>query len=144
MIGVFAANGDRLDSPGSAMVSVGQTITLRHTVQDFETADASIAFAAFGLFNTDGRAVALTTGTNPTFATTSYDAGGPPAIGDVFDYQRAWTIGPTVDLVDQTTGARETVAASGLTLTPIAVYIDAGGTDGIAAFTVGDRTVKIQ
>lgn len=144
MIGVFAANGDRLDSPGSAMVSVGQTITLRHTVQDFETADASIAFAAVALFNSDGRALAIDTGSNPTFGSTTYDAGGPPAIGDVFDYQRAWTIGPTVDLIDQTTGARETVASSGLTFTPIAVYIDAGGADGIAAFTVGDRTVKVQ
>lgn len=143
-IGVFAANGDRLDSPGMATVSVGQTITLRHTVQDFETADSGIAFAAVALFSSDGRGVVLDTGTNPTIGATTYDAGGPPALGDVFDYRRAWTIGSTVELIDQTTGVREPVPASGLTLTPVAIYIDAGGTDGIATFAFSDRTIQVQ
>jgi hypothetical protein len=142
-IGVFAANGTRLDATGSANVSPGQTITIRHTVQDFETADAAIPFSAVLLFAADGRSVVLEpTAANPGVGATGYDAAGPPALGDVFDYRRDWAIGATIELFDGTN--RQAVPAAGQTLTPIAVYYDDAGTYGIAAITFGTRTIRIQ
>jgi hypothetical protein len=143
-IGVFSSAGTRLDATGNANVSPGQTITLRHTVQDFETADADIPFAAVLMFAADGRGVVLDPAApNPVVGGTTYDASGPPALGDVFDFRRDWSIGAMIELVDDT-GARENVPAVGQTLTPIAVYYDDAGTYGIAAFAFSTRTIRIQ
>jgi hypothetical protein len=144
-IGVFSSAGTRLDATGSANVSPGQTIALRHTVQDFETADAAIPFAAVLLIAADGRTVVLDpAAANPGVGITSYDAGGPPALGDVFDFRRDWSIGATIELYDESTGDRETVTAVGQTLMPVAAYYDDAGTYGIAAYAFSTRSIRIQ
>ena len=144
-IGVYTPTGARLDGVGGASIAPGTSVVLRHTVQDFETADGDIAYAAILLINNaDGRAVVLdTTAGDPAVGATTYDGGGPMGTGDLMNFQRPWTIGATLQLVDDA-GARETVAAAGLELTPIAVYYDSVDADGIAAYTFSTRTIRIQ
>jgi hypothetical protein len=144
-IGVFAANGTRLDVSGNASVAVGDTITLRHTVRDFETADADIPFAAMLLNTTDGRSAVLVPAAqdDPHVAQTTYDASGPMGNGDLLDYRFGWTIPSTIELYNDQTGVRTPVGASGLVLYPIAIYLDAP-VGGIAALQFSNRPLVIQ
>ena len=143
-LGVFAANGTRLDDGGGAIVGVGDVVTLRHTVADFETADAEIPFAAVVLFNADGRKVVLEPATaDPSIGMTSYDAAGPLGGGDVFDYRRSWTVPDPVPLVDDA-GNPSSAPAADVTLSLLAIYYDEAGGDGIAAYAVGTRTIQVQ
>jgi hypothetical protein len=144
-IGIF--NGTtRLDGGGPFSVAVGTTLTLRHTVHDFETLDNAIPFAAVILQIADGRQVVLNpTANDPHVGPTTYDPAGPPAQGDVFNYRRTWQIPATLDLRDQQTGALSTAPAANQTVTILAVYID--GTpaqNGIVALEVGMSPIQIQ
>jgi hypothetical protein len=145
-IGIFNASDTRLDGTGPVSVSANTTITLRHTVHDFETADASIPFAAVILQIADGRQVVLEPAAqDPHVGATTYDAAGPMAQGDVFNYQRAWTIPTTLSLRDQQTGAITTAPASGQTVSIICVYIDGlPNQGGIVAIEVGATPIQIQ
>ena len=145
-IGIFTSSGTRLDGTGPVVVSAGTTIVLRHTVSDFETPDASIPFAAVILQTGDNRAVVLdATSTSPQVGATTYDPAGPAAQGDVFDFKRAWTIPATVSLRDNTTGAITTVAAAGLSLSVVAVYVDGPITmGGIVALDSSATPIQIQ
>lgn len=143
-IAIFDGAGVRLDLSGPVDVAAGSTITLRHSVRDFETADAAIPFGAFVLSAPDGRSAILdpTAPTDGHVGVTHYDPAGPMGVGDQLDYQRAWTIPSTVTLRDDA-GATQTVPAAGLTLTPICVYIDSA-TDGIAAIAFGAAPITIH
>ena len=142
-IGIFDASGTRLDGTGPVKVGAGTTLVLRHSVQDFETPDASIPFAAVVLALGDGRDVVLSPGaSSPSTGPTTYDPAGPMGISDLLDYKRSWTIPSTLTVVDGT-GAQSTVAASGQTVSVIAVYVDQVSM-GIATFDVGKSPIQIQ
>lgn len=144
-IAVFDAGGTRLGTSGPVTVSAGQTITLRHTVRDFETPDAQIPFGAFVLQAPDGRAVVVDAAatTDPHVGQTQYDAAGPMGTGDLLNFRRTWTVPATITLYTEATGARQDVPASGLTLTIICAYID-GITSGIATIEIGATPITIQ
>lgn len=145
-IGIFNAGGTRLDGTGPVSVAVNTTLTLRHTVSDFETSDASIPFAAFILTIADGRQVVLVPAAqDPQTGPTTYDPSGPPAQGDVFDYMRTWTIPTTLDLRDDKTGNLSTAPASGQDVNIIAVYVDKlPAQGGIVAFDFSATPIHIQ
>jgi hypothetical protein len=143
-IGIFNASGTRLDGTGPVTVSPGATLTLRHTVSDFETSDDSIPFAAVILQIADGREIVLDAAADdPQVGPTTYDAAGPPAQGDVFDFKRAWTIPTTLSLRDPDTAAITGAPASGQTVTILCVYIDSLQ-NGIVALEVGTTPIQIQ
>jgi len=135
----------RLDGGGPINVTVGTTLTLRHTVQDFETPDANIPFAAVILGAADGRNVVLTTGTSPHVGPTTYDPSGPMGQGDQLNYRRDWTITSMIELYDDKAKppTRETVPASGQRLTVLAVYVDSP-TQGIVALDTNPSQIQIQ
>ena len=143
-IGIFNASGTRLDGTGPVTVSAGTTLVLRHTVQDFETADAAIPFGAVVLSIEDGRNVVITTGNDPHVGPTTYEAGGPPAQGDVFNWRRSWTIPAQLQVRDGA-GTISTVNASGQTITILAAYLDgAPMSGGIIALDQSMTTIRIQ
>jgi hypothetical protein len=133
----------RLDGAGPVNVAVGTTLTLRHTVSDFETADASIPFAAVILGAADGRNVVLTTGNDPHVGQTAYDPNGPMGQGDQLNYRRTWTIGANLELYNEQTMQRQTVPSAGQTISVLAVYIDST-TQGIVALDASPSTIQIQ
>lgn len=145
-IGIFDAGGTRLDGTGAIRVAAGTTLVLRHSVQDFETPDPAIPFAAVILSVADGRNVVLDTtpgATDPQLGRTTYDPNGPPSKGDRLNYQRSWTIGSTLTLYDTKLKTRADVPASGQVVTVLAVYLDAQ-IQGIAALEIGATPIQIQ
>lgn len=145
-IGIFNAAGTtRLDGTGPVSAAVGATLTLRHTVQDFETGDAAIPFAAVILQLDNGDQIHLTTAVNdPHVGPTTYDAAGPQGQGDVFDYKRTWTIPGTLTVRNPSTGVSSTTPAAGKTVTILAVYLDGlPAQQGMVAFDIGTSTIMI-
>lgn len=132
----------RLDGAGPVVVSVGAQLTLRHSVQDFETPDASIPFAAVILQAADGRSVVLAAGNDPQLGPTTYDPAGPMGQGDLLNYRRAWTIGSQLELYREATQQRETVASAGQVLTVLALYVDSLS-QGIIALDSGP-TIEVR
>jgi hypothetical protein len=145
-IGIFNASGTRLDGSGPVNVSAGSTLTLRHTVADFETADSAIPFAAVILQIADGRQIVVSpAATDPHVGPTTYDAAGPQAQGDLFNYKRAWTIPATLSLRNPDNGALTTAPAAGQSVTILAVYVDGvPNQGGIVALEVGMTPINIQ
>lgn len=152
-LAIYSSTGTRLDGVGPISVSVGSTIVLRHTVQDFETADPAIPFAGVTLNLGDGHAVVLTPANtdDPQTGQTTYDAAGPMGNGDRLNYQRSWTIPATLPLVHTETKVRSTMAASGVRLTLQAFYIDSLDLSvptmpvfGMFAFEASTATINIQ
>lgn len=145
-IGIFNSSGTRLDGAGPVTVSAGTTVTLRHTVHDFETADNAIPFAAVIMQIADGRQIVLdAAAADPHVGPTTYDAAGPQAQGDVFNYKRAWTIPSTLSLRNPDNGALTTAPAAGQTVTVLAVYIDGvPAQGGIVALDFGMSPINIQ
>jgi hypothetical protein len=144
-IGIY--NGTtRLDGTGPVMVSAGATLTLRHTVHDFETADNAIPFAAVILQIADGRQIVLEPAAqDPHVGVTAYDAAGPQAQGDVFNFRRAWTIPTTLNLRHPDTAVLSSAPASGQTVTILAVYVDGlPNQGGIVALEIGATAINIQ
>ncbi len=142
-IGVFDG-ATRLDLAGSYTVSPGTTLTLRHSVADFETADSDMSFTVFIVTAPDGRNLVLDPAIMdaPHLGYTSYDPGGPQGNGDVLNYQFTFTLGATVTLRDDA-GNEEQVSSSGLTFTPIALYADSLP-DGILAFTIATSSIMVE
>jgi hypothetical protein len=92
----------------------------------------------------DGREIVLDAAADdPQVGPTTYDAAGPPAQGDVFDFKRAWTIPTTLSLRDPDTAAITGAPASGQTVTILCVYIDSLQ-NGIVALEVGTTPIQIQ
>jgi len=143
-VAIFDASGTRLDGAGPARAAAGTALVLRHSVQDFETPDPSIPFAAVVLTVADGRDVVLdaTSPNDPELGRTTYDPNGPISKGDRLDYMRSWTIGQTVTLYDPKQKTRTDVSAHGLVVNVIAVYLDAA-TQGMAAFDSSASQIQI-
>jgi len=142
-IAIFNNAGQRLDTSGPVSVAVGTTLVLRHSVQDFETPDAQIPFAAVILGTADGRNVVLVPAAqDPHVGPTTFDAAGPMGTKDQLDFKRSFTITSQLQLRDNA-GAITSVSASGQTLTAIVVYIDST-TAGIVAFDTAATPIQIQ
>lgn len=143
-IAIFDGN-TRLDGTGPINVSPGTTLTLRHTVQDFETADSAIPFAAIILGLGDGNDVVLNPAAtdDPHIGQTQFDNLGPQGKGDQLDYKFEWTIPATLEVRDQATGARTTRSATNQTVTVLAVYVD-GATPGMVAIDFSTTPIQIQ
>ena len=143
-IAIFNNSGTRLDTAGPVKVAAGATLVLRHSVQDFETPDAQIPFAAVIMAIGDGRQVVLVPGANdPHVGPTTFDAAGPMGQKDLLDFKRSFTIPATLSLRDPNTGALSSIAASGQTLTLFAVYIDSTNA-GMVAFDTSTTPIQVQ
>jgi hypothetical protein len=120
---------------------------IRHTVQDFETADSSIPFTALILGLGDGNDVVLTPAApqDPHIALTTFDAAGPQGRGDLLNYRFTWNVpaGPTMQVRNSTTGVITSANVSGATVTPLVIYVD-GATPGIIALDFSTTTIGIQ
>jgi hypothetical protein len=147
-IAVFNNSGTRLDGTGPISAAPGSTLVLRHTVQDFETADGSIPFAAVILQLDDGTAVVL----NPAapddkqLGVTTFDAAGPQGKGDQLNYRFTWNIpATTLQVRNDATGAITTrnLTTETITVTPLVVYID-GATPGIIALDIGTTPITLE
>lgn len=154
-IAIFNSTGTRIDGVGPVSVTAGSTIVFRHTVQDFETADAAIPFAGLTLNLPDGTQVILepTNVNDPQTGPTAYDANpnAPMGNGDRLNWQRSWTIPATLPIVNSATTVRSTRPASGVRLTLQAFYIDsldltvpAMPKFGMFAFEASPATINIQ
>jgi hypothetical protein len=142
-IGIFNSSGVRLDTSATIDVSPGTTLTLRHSVADFETPDAAIPFAAVLLSVEDGRNVVLEPAADePHIGPTTFDPSGPTSRGDRLNYRRTWTIGATVTLYDEATGEREDVPARDLAVSVVAIYID-NATPAMIALDVSATQIRI-
>jgi len=142
-IAIFNTSGGRIDTAGPVSVAAGATLVLRHSVQDFETPDAQIPFAAVILQTADGRNVVLNPGVNdPHVGPTTFEASAPMGTKDLLDFKRSFTITSQLQLRDNA-GAITSVSASGQTLTAIVVYIDST-TAGIVAFDTAATPNQIQ
>lgn len=125
-LGVFDVAGNRLDNGGQLNVNIGQTIVLRHTVQDFETPDNAIPFSAVSLQLANDKAVVLDpTGDDPQTGVTTFDTTNPPmGIGDSMNRERSFTIPATLPRVDTVTKVKDTIPAGGVNMYLQAFYID--------------------
>jgi hypothetical protein len=143
-IGIFNASNTRLDGTGPVSVPAGTALVLRHTVNDFETADASVPFGAFILSIGDGRNVVIATGNDPHVGPTTFEAGGPGANGDTFNWRRDWTIPAQLQVRDGA-GVLSMVPASGQVISILAIYVDglpmAGG---MVAIETSTTTINVQ
>lgn len=144
-IAIYNASGTRIDGTGPIHVAIGTQLTIRHSVQDFETPDASIPFAGMILIDSAaGGNVALNPAANdPSLGQTTYDATGPMGVTDQLDFQRPWTVPTTLSIYNGTTATTTNVAASGQSLALLVVYIDQT-TGGIAVFDTCPSTIVIQ
>jgi len=144
-IAIFNNGGTRLDGTGPIQVSPGTTLVLRHTVQDFETPDPQIPFAAIILQLGDNTDVVLNAASpnDAQIGQTTFDAAGPDGKGDKLNYRLTWTIPAQLEVRDAETGVRTTRAASGQTVTALAFYID-GSTPGIVGIDFSSTPIEIQ
>jgi len=145
-IGVFDAVGQRLDTAGAFSVSAGESLTFRHSVEDYEVDDAAMPFALF-LLQTASGALAVSPGSDdPELAVASYDGDGPMGNGDQLNYRFEYTIPAQVDLIDPDTGAVvPDVPTSGMVIDVVAVYVDtltAG--EGFAAFSIEAGLIAVE
>jgi len=142
-IGIYDTSGTRLDGSASISVTAGTTLVLRHSVQDYETPDPQIPFAAFVLGLADGRNVVLEpTANDPQVGRTTYDANGPMSRGDRLDYMRSWTIPETLQLFLPKGRVRSEASAHGQMVSVLAVYLDGAG-QGVTAFDISPTKIEI-
>lgn len=145
-VGIFDMNGDRLDLAGPVIAPVGTSLTLRQTVQDFETPDSSIPFAVFILQLPDGRQLVLNPASPDSKETgiAAFDANNaPPASGDTFNWRFPFDVPATVDLKTPT-GIEPGVPTSGMSLTILAAYLDGLPTaGGMLTFTFLPDRIQI-
>jgi hypothetical protein len=141
-IALFDGSGARLDGTGPVRVAVGTTVALRHSVQDFETPDPQIPFAAVVLSIADGRNVVIEPAANdPHVGRTTFDANGPMSRGDRLNYMRSWTIPETLPLITPAGRVRSEASAHGKVVSVFAVYLD--GAQGVTAFDVSPFQIEI-
>jgi hypothetical protein len=144
--GVFDSSGARLDLAGPATAPPGTVLTLRQTVQDFETADAEIPLALFVLQAADGRQVVLNPGApdGQEVGTATFDANNAPqGSGDVFNWAYSFTVPSMVDLKGPT-GIQTGVPTAGMKLSIVAGYVDGPpGGGGILTFTVLPDRIQV-
>ena len=145
-VGIFDSAGGRLDGSGTATVSVGQALTLRQSVQDFETADEDIPVAAFIIVTGDGQNVIVRPGMDdPQVGFASFDASAPMGLGDTLDWRFDWTVPATASLRDDDTGViTPDVPLAGKVLSVVALYIDEVGPKGMATLGFLLNAVEVQ
>lgn len=147
-IAVFDNTGKQITpTAGMLRVTVGSTIVLRHSVQDFETPDAQIPFGGFILALADGTAVALDNRPNiddPTVGQTTFDPNAPMGRGDLLDFRLAWPVPAQLPVFDRTTNTRSTRPAAGVLLTPVVFYVDDAAAGGIFAVEISSNQLQIQ
>ncbi len=145
-VGVFAMNGDRLDLAGPVIAPVGTSLTLRQTVQDFETPDNAIPFVVFILQLADGRQIVLNPASPDSKETgiAAFDANNaPPASGDVFNWSFPFDVPAAVDLKGPS-GIEPGVPTAGMSLTIVAAYLDGLPTaGGMLTFTVLPDRIQV-
>ncbi len=141
-IAVYDDTGSRIDVGGVATVKVGDTITLRHSAMDYETADPDVPFAAFSVILADGRNVYW----GPTYGvaiSSSYDAAGPMGNGDALNFRFDWTVPATVDISADGATVDETISTAGQTFSLVAYYLD-GDQPSILTFGVVINGLVVQ
>lgn len=143
-IGLYNERGERLGQGGPAPVSPGDVLVLRHSVQDFETAEADIPVGLFTLITDDGRNVLLAEGTPaPQIGYSRHDPAGTPA-GTRLSWVFRFPIPTTVKLMDPA-GTVTPAPASGLRLSVLALYLDSLPVDeGISAFRFAQGLVQVR
>jgi hypothetical protein len=124
-LALFDASGVRLDGAGQVLVHPGDTLTLRMSVQDFETPDPDMFLTGFELLTADNLAVLLVPANGPDgyIAYGEYDAAAPDGIGDKLSYGVDFTLTDPLVLVGDA-GAMTEVPAAGIALTPLVFYAD--------------------
>ena len=125
-LGVFDVSGNRLDNGGQLNVNIGQTIVLRHTVQDFETTDNAIPFSGVTLQLGNNKAVVFdATADDPETGVTAFDSTNPPmGNGDAMNRERTFTIPATLPRIDTVTEVQDSIPAGGVNMFLQAFYID--------------------
>lgn len=148
-IGAFDG-ATRIDGVGSFSVSAGTTVTFRHSVADFETADADIPFGILILSGSNGMNLVLEPGApNPAdvdTAATTFDAAAPMGAGDLLNFEFSVTMNATMDMVNDATNIITPgvdLVGGGVTFTPIVLYLDAVP-DGIVSFAIGSSPMVVQ
>lgn len=126
-VAVYDPEDNWLDMAGPALVDVGDTVVIRHSVQDFEHPNEStFPFASCSLELEDGFAVVLGTdeeGMPSSDGNTTFDADAPMGITDLLNYQVSWLVTDPVQLVNGQGQTREE-PASGLRFNINCVYTD--------------------
>ena len=121
-VAVYDAGGQQL-GPGSTIFP-GQVVTLRHSVKDFETADAQIPYGAFTMIIGDGRNIWFSPEVGATLPS-SYDPMGPEGSGDMLNWEMQWVVPEILDVTEDGMQVDDQVPSAGQTLTVLAFYIDA-------------------
>jgi hypothetical protein len=123
-------------------VHVGETVTLRQSVRDFETDDSEMPYVAFGLLTSDDAWVALGTSDEGLIDGT-FDVGTPPmGTGDVLNWKATVELPATVTLVYED-GSRMETDSAGLSLYLYAIYRDGTGADAIAAYATSESFLEV-
>jgi hypothetical protein len=141
VMGIWSAAGARLDGAGPAPVAVGDSIDLRHTVKDFETPDAQIAYAGFFVSTGDGSSVMLSAEQGGG-GRAVYDGAGPSTADGQFDYVFHWTV-PAELVLQDPYGVAKMAPASGQTLTVTVYYVDQNR-NGAATLAVKPNLIQVQ
>jgi hypothetical protein len=144
-IAIFDASGARLDGAGQVVVHPGDTLTLRMSVQDFETDDADIDFAGFELVTPDDLLLLLVPelGADGHVVYGEYDEVAPEGLGDKLNYRVDITLGETSVLLGDE-GETTEVPSAGLTLSPVFFYADQPlEQGGMIAWSFQDDLLKV-
>ena len=144
-IGVFDDKGNQLDKAGPCSVTAGTTLTLRHSVQDFETEDAKIPYAAILLQLPDGSQLKLSDAPGgETSAVTQYQpSGAPQGKGDSLDFHFDWTVPDTIDVYGPD-GKPTPQSTAGMSLTVLVLYIDSAvPNEGMLTFTIAPDLIEV-
>ena len=144
-IGIFDDQGNRLDQTGPFTVAAGTKLVLRHSVQDFETADADVPYAAFGLQLADGRELQLSEAAgDETAGITTYEASGAPeSKGDQLNYRFEWTVPALANVVGYD-GQITEQSTAGMSLSVVAFYLDSlTPEESMLTFTFTPDLIKV-
>jgi hypothetical protein len=144
-IAIFSTGGTRLDGTGPVTANVGTTLVLRHSVQDFETPDASIPFAAFvlGVVGTNNEVVLdPARAMDQQVGQTAFDAAGPMGKGDLLNFKRSFAVTNPMQVRDRATKAITSIDPRGVQLAITCVYIDST-TKGIVAVDTSTTMISI-
>lgn len=144
-IAIFNNSGTRLDGAGVIEVHPGDTLVIRHTVQDFETPDNAIPFSTVILSLPDGNDIVLdpAASTDQQLGRTTFDSTGPDGKGDKLNYKFTWTVPATLDVRNSATGDITQRSPIGQSATVVAIYLD-DSTPNIMGIDFATTTIDIK
>lgn len=126
-MGVFDAEGRRLDAGAPVAVAAGTPLTLRHSARDFETRSVDISYSVFFLELAGGKEIVLgDVAARETAGRSAYEPGAQGEEGDRLDFRFDWTVPATV-LVVGPDGSVTEESTAGKSITVIAAYLDSAG-----------------